>query len=260
MDTADLLSTYDHEVRLSFPRRLPSGWEATSDGPLTRCVTGHGGFVLSSTRLTEATDAELEALVARAVGHFRSLGVPFEWKTFSHDDPRVVGTLVTHGLRPETPEALVLGPVAALTGEVAPLPGVTIRQAGVEDLPGIAAMEAEVWGSEWDWFVPEMTDRMAGEDPVHVLVAEADGRVVSAAWLTPMPGTSCAGLWGGSTLEPYRGRGIYRALVTMRANEAARRGYTLLQVDASEDSRPILERLGLTVVGTTTPWIWRPGE
>jgi hypothetical protein len=83
--------------------------------------------------------------------------------------------------------------------------------------------------------------------------------VVSAAWLAPMTGSRCAGLWGGSTLATHRGRGIYRALVRTRANEAARRGFTLLQVDATEDSRPILERLGMTVVGTTTPYWWEPG-
>lgn len=32
-------------------------------------------------------------------------------------------------------------------------------------------------------------------------------------------------------------------------------GYTILLVDASDDSRPILERLGLHVVGGTTPYV-----
>jgi hypothetical protein len=35
-------------------------------------------------------------------------------------------------------------------------------------------------------------------------------------------------------------------------------GYRILQVDASDESRPILERLGLHVVGGTTPYLWRP--
>ena len=64
-----------------------------------------------------------------------------------------------------------------------------------------------------------------------------------------------AGLWGGSTLAAYRGRGIYRALVSRRARIAIERGYSTLQVDASDDSRPILERLGLHVVGRTVPYV-----
>ena len=31
-------------------------------------------------------------------------------------------------------------------------------------------------------------------------------------------------------------------------------------VDASDDSRPILERLGLHVVGGTTPYVWTPPD
>jgi GNAT superfamily N-acetyltransferase len=70
--------------------------------------------------------------------------------------------------------------------------------------------------------------------------------------------TEFATLWGGGTLEPWRGRGIYRAVVAYRANLASARGCRYLQVDASDDSRPILERLGFVAVTTTTPFIWSP--
>jgi hypothetical protein len=43
-----------------------------------------------------------------------------------------------------------------------------------------------------------------------------------------------------------------------RANLAGERGYSLLEVDASADSQPILERLGFVAVTTTTPYIWKP--
>lgn len=76
--------------------------------------------------------------------------------------------------------------------------------------------------------------------------------------MVPLPGTRVVGFWGGSTLAAYRGRGIYRALVAHRARIALDRGYTIVQVDASDDSRPILERLGLHVVGGTTPYVVSP--
>jgi GNAT superfamily N-acetyltransferase len=66
-------------------------------------------------------------------------------------------------------------------------------------------------------------------------------------------------MWGGGTLPAWRGRGIYRALVAYRAGLAAARGYRYLQVDASPDSRPILERLGFVRLARTTPYIWEPG-
>jgi hypothetical protein len=63
-----------------------------------------------------------------------------------------------------------------------------------------------------------------------------------------------ASIWGGSTVEAWRGRGIYRASVALRAKLARERGYRYLQVDALPTSRPILERLGFVLLTTTTPY------
>jgi hypothetical protein len=55
-----------------------------------------------------------------------------------------------------------------------------------------------------------------------------------------------------------RGRGIYRALVAYRARLAVARGYRYLQVDASSDSQPILDRLSFLTLARTTPYVWHP--
>jgi GNAT superfamily N-acetyltransferase len=91
-------------------------------------------------------------------------------------------------------------------------------------------------------------------------VAEAGDELVAAAWIVFRPGTEFAGLLGGSTREAWRGRGIYRALVARRAALARARGVRYLQVDASDDSRPILERLGFAGVTETTPYVWAPAS
>jgi len=44
-------------------------------------------------------------------------------------------------------------------------------------------------------------------------------------------------------------------LVAHRARLAAARGFRYLQVDASDDSSPILQRLGFVRLATTTPFI-----
>ncbi len=60
-------------------------------------------------------------------------------------------------------------------------------------------------------------------------------------------------LWlaGGATLPSSRGRGLYRALVRTRWEDAVRLGAGALVVQASGMSRPILERLGFRVTGAT---------
>jgi GNAT superfamily N-acetyltransferase len=84
--------------------------------------------------------------------------------------------------------------------------------------------------------------------------------VVSAAWAVFKQGTDFTGLWGGSTLAQWRGKGIYKALVAVRAARAAELGYRYLQVDASDDSSPILQRLGFLAVTTTTPYVYTPSS
>lgn len=103
-----------------------------------------------------------------------------------------------------------------------------------------------------------MADWRRTRQTLVAFMAEAAGVVVSAAWLEINPGTDFGGLWGGSTLEQWRGRGIYKALVAARARVAATRGVKYLQVDASADSEPILRRLGFTAITTTTPYVWTP--
>ena len=91
-----------------------------------------------------------------------------------------------------------------------------------------------------------------------IVVAEAAGAITSAGRVRFVRGTEFATLWGGATLPGWRGRGIYRATVAYRANLAAERGFRFLEVDASSDSRPILERLGFIAVTTPTPYVWSP--
>ena len=93
-------------------------------------------------------------------------------------------------------------------------------------------------------------------DGMELWVAEAEGAVVSAGRLDPVHGTDFAGIWGGATRAPWRGRGIYRALTAARARSALRMGKTLINSDSTEYSRPILERSGLVKASTTTPYHW----
>jgi GNAT superfamily N-acetyltransferase len=258
MDERSLLALYDDQVRGSFATRLPAGWTAEQDGPLTRCITTRDGFAMFTEDASRLSAAELAALVERTVAHFAGLGVGFEWKTFDHDRADLPTLLEAVGARPEPHEALVLGESRLLAGDVVLPDGLTMREVTERvDLDRIAAMESTVWGEDWSWLSDDLANRLTGDDPIRVFVVEDADTVVSAAWLAPLPGTRVAGLWGGSTLAAYRGRGIYRALVARRARLALELGYDVLQVDASDDSRPILERLGLRTVGGTVPYVRR---
>ena len=258
---ANLLAAYDSQVRTAVSRRLPHGHQLSWDGPLMRVSGGHRGFV-GYRDLAGLAGSELDALIAGTCAHFDRLGEAFEWKWHQHDQPAdLADRLRDHGFVPEELETVLVGVAAELT-RVPSLDGVVIRElTEVAELRAVGTMESEVWGEDWSWLAEDLIARRAAEgDLLRIFGAFAeDGTLVSAAWLVFNAGTDFAGLWGGSTLTAWRGRGIYRALVAVRAQLAVTLGYRYLQVDASPDSRPILQRLGFVPIAVTRPFVHQPG-
>lgn len=255
----DLLAVHDDQVRGRIEGHMPSTWTAEWDGPLLRVTTPAQGIAFAND-LEGLSVPELDSLIHRLRDYFSNRGQAVEWKTYGHDRPDLPARLSLAGFEPEKTETVVIGDAAELAADTEPPHGVTIRETTArKDFERIAHMESEVWGKDWSWLAEDLASRCAtSPGDVVVLIAEADGKVVSAAWLVGMPGTEFGGLWGGSTRQQWRGRGIYRALVTRRAQIALGRGMKYLVVDASADSRPILQRLGFQKVTTTTPWVWSP--
>jgi hypothetical protein len=139
--------------------------------------------------------------------------------------------------------------------------GLRLRPVTAGDLPAVATFQDEIWGSGSSWVTEKHFQELA-DDPEHMqgclVERESDGLVVTASWVRMTPGTEFCGLWGGSTLLPFRRQGLYRASVGHRARLALERGYRYVRVDASVNSRPILQRLGLHQVATTTPFVLDP--
>lgn len=262
VDIRPLLSAYDDQMR-GAPPTPPAGVTHEQDGPLLRIVGQFRGFVSGPRDLGVEGDA-LDDLIARQRDFFAARGEALEWKTRAHDTPAdLTERLRAAGFVPEERETVLIGRAAGMAAGEPTLPdGVTVRRVTADaDMRRIAAMESQVWGQDWSWLADDLIGRVAAApDEIAVYVAEADGEVVCAAWLVFRAGTEFAGLWGGSTLAEWRGRGIYRALVALRAALAVSRGVTYLHVDASDDSAPILRRLGFHAVTTTTPYIWTPTD
>jgi GNAT superfamily N-acetyltransferase len=256
-----LLTAYDEQMRGVQPTP-PAGASYEQDGPLLRVVGEYRGYI-SGPPDVGVRGAELDRLIARQRDYFAGRGEAVEWKTRAHDQPAdLIARLRAAGFAPGEQETVLVGLTAELAADPAPPDGVVLRWVTADaDMRRIAAMESAVWGQDWSWLGENLIGRIAAApDDVAVLAAEADGDIVSAAWLVfiqPEAG-GFARLLGGSTLPQWRGHGIYRALVAARAQRAAARGARYLQVDASADSAPILRRLGFRAVTTTTAYVWTP--
>jgi GNAT superfamily N-acetyltransferase len=261
-DVETLLDAYDRQMR-GGPTSPPTGVVVEHDGPLLRVAGQFRGFI-SPPRDVGVRGAELDRLIERQRDFFAARGESVEWKYRHHDQPAdLPERLRAAGFVPEQDEAVLVGVAADMVGnDAAPaLPdGVELRRVtDLADLRRIAELETTVWNQDWSWLADDLAGRIdAAPDDVAVLVAEAGGVVVSAAWLVYRRGTEFAALWGGSTLPRWRGKGIYKALVARRAQLATERGFRYLQVDASDDSAPILRRLGFHHLTTTTPYVWSP--
>jgi GNAT superfamily N-acetyltransferase len=253
-----LLAAYDDQLRgTSESADVPT----SMDGPVIRVEYPSRGFV-SYRSLDGLDSAEVDALITRQRDHFAAKGQSVEWKLRGHDQPAdLPDRLRAAGFEPEEQETVLVAESADIVERLRgreSVDGIAIRLVGERaDFERISAMESTVWNDDWSWLTDDLERRNAS-GLTDIYVAEADGEVVSAAWAVYKKNTEFTGLRGGSTLAEWRGKGIYKALVAVRAERAVELGYKYLHVDASDDSSPILQRLGFVAVTTTTPYVHKP--
>jgi len=259
----DLLDAYQAQLRTHVHDPLPEGVQVEWDGPLQRTTGFFGQGWILYRDLGGIEGGALDELIARQVAFFAARGERFEWKLHGHDLPAdLPERLVAAGFVPEEQETLLIAPIEVLTAEATLPEDVTIREVVErEDMKRIAELNSVVYdrSADFGWMDELAAERVADPDGLRIFAAEAGDLMISAAWVRFPSGTEFATYWGGATHPDWRGRGIYRALVAHRARLAAGRGCRYVQVDASDDSNPILQRLGFVPVTTTTPYVWSPG-
>lgn len=262
MNVAALLASYDTQLRRNVRARPPARVERA--GPIVRYL-GEADDSWEAVLWADIDESTADAQIARQIAFFAGRGRRFEWKHHAYDKPAdLPARLIAAGFVREEDEAVVVAETASIAADV-PLPD-EIRLAPVMDAAGVdlvMQVHREVFGTDEPWLRAEMLARLGTDSTAAAggaVVAMAGDRPVCAARVEFHEGTEFASLWGGGTLPEWRGRGIYRALVSYRARLAAVHGYRYLQVDASPDSQPILERLGFVRLTTTTPYVWQPGR
>ena len=249
-----LLAEFDRRMRR---QARPDGPGAVVEqvGGVVRQTAPDDGW--NAVLWSDLDEAGADAAIAAQVAHYTSLGQDFEWKLYAHDRPADLGArLLAAGFTADPQEALMIAPVAGQPTEVVLPEGVVLRPvAGAADVELLAQVHDSAFGSGRER-IGERVLKQLTESPetTFAVLAMAGDQPVCAARMELYPGTGFAGLWGGGTVEAWRGRGIYRALIAHRARIAAEAGYRYLQVDASDDSRPILARLGFVQAGSTTPY------
>jgi len=207
------------------------------------------------------TEENADAVIAYEIDHHRRLGVPFEWKLYSHDTPGdMLMRLQRHGFDIGEREAVLVYDLANRpqwmdednTKNV-------IRIERLDQIPIYKDLVGEDFDEHQEAIIADLAKAIRSGSMHHRIYIAYDGpQPVSSGRLYTHTDSWFAGLYGGGTLPAFRGRGHYRALVAARARDALASGAKYLQVDALPTSRPILERLGFIRLTDTWPCDWRP--
>ncbi|MFC9628405.1 GNAT family N-acetyltransferase [Streptomyces mirabilis] len=256
MDHVAVLALFDRDMREGARPDSPGARVERVDKVVRQVGTEHGwnGVIWS-----DLDESNADAAIAEQMRYFGELGREFEWKLYGHDKPEDLGKrLRAAGFVAQPEETLMIAELGDLALDAQPPEGV--RLLPVTDRAGVdlvADVHEQAFGTDSTRMRHQLLAQLTGdEDNVVAVVALAGDVPVSAARMEMVPGTRFAGLWGGGTIDSWRRRGIYRALVAHRARVAAERGYRYVQVDATSQSRPVLARLGFEPLTTTTPYVY----
>lgn len=253
----DLLSLYDQQRQtIIYP-----GIRREDTGTVIRHIdlTSNESYIVWS----QLNTANADSVIQGEITYFRQLGHSLEWKLYSHDSPAdLKQRLAAHGFEIGEVEALMVLDIStqpALLGRTYPH---DIRRIETSDgIRDILAVQTIVDGEDYTWLADALVAELEQEpDKLSLYAAYADHQPVCSAWIRFPANTPFASLWGGSTLEAYRGQGFYSALVAVRAREALGRGFRYLTVDASPMSRPILEKIGFVHLTDTYPCLLKPSR
>ncbi len=259
MDKDAVLQAFHGQLR-RWPRDAPPGYLLEREPGIVRLVPDEGEG--SATVIcTELAGLDVDAAIAAQIARFDGYRGRWEWKHYSYDQPRQLPErLLAAGFEPEPVEALLVAEIAHLDLTVELPDGVELVDVrDPAEARALVEFQDQVFGSARPGMAESLIARLS-QRPARVVatMAVADGEPIAAGRVEFEPGTGFAGGWGGCTREDWRGHGIFRALVANGARLAADHGYRYVQVDANDQSRPILLRLGFVELCKTTPYIHRP--
>lgn len=264
MDVNQVRAAFNAQVRQNTTILEPGVAAIEADPGVLREIATPGQG-LSCITWSELDEQNADAAIAAQLEFFGRRGEPFEWKLFGYDQPADLGQrLLRAGFEPDDEEVMLVAETSRITSGQVVLPD-DVRLVRVTDPAGVETAtdvhdELKPGSARRARHVNRMLAALADErEPMALVAAMVGDEPVSSARIDFGPGPDFAGLFSGATVPAWRGRGIYRAIVTYRAGLAAARGYNYLRVETSLMSRPILRRLGFEPVATTTPYRWRPG-
>ncbi|MFO7663704.1 MAG: GNAT family N-acetyltransferase [Chloroflexota bacterium] len=251
-DLAEILALFDREQRrdIEFP-----GMRKDVLPGLVRFVRPAPGmsFILYS----DLDETTADAVIEDQLAYFNGKELSFEWKVFAHDQPPdLVDRLVARGFQIEEPDDIMVLDVDRANPVISGRPGFTVRRLShPEELVDVVRVLEPVWEKDFNWVYERLGTNMTIPGYLSVYVAYFGEQPACVGWVYFSPG-QFGSLWGGSTLERFRGHGLYSAVLTARILEAKERGIRYLTIDAGKMSGPIVAKHGFEIITRATACEW----
>jgi hypothetical protein len=246
--------------RLDFERRTLARDDQTIEilPQLTRSRSADGSW--HAVQFSALSPADADAVIAAQVRHYGALGVEVEWTLYAHDQPAdLMDRLVHHGFEiggGETVVVLDLQSHPAWIDDLPQHPAIPVQDLSQLDI--YRRLEQEIFPESGLYVFNQLARNIRAASSRQIgYMAYVDGCPASIGRLETHPASWFGGLYGGGTLERFRGRGLYRAIVAARVRKAIELGARFITVDALPTSRPILEKLGFICLTETWPCVLR---
>lgn len=261
MASDSILEKFHSDIRLNGVAE--PGYRVVRDDPTLRLVSVNKRTPFNMILCSNLDESNADAIIEREIDYFRARNEPFEWKLFSYDRPQDLAERLTlHGLKEAEPESLMVASVENFNYESSLPSNVSLSK--IDNEKELRSVLETVNENESN---PEhleallqslLTHLREARDTIGIFGAYWDGKPASIGWAFCTPPSRFCGLFGGTTLSKYRGKGLYKALVQVRAEEARKKGFSYLFVDAGPMSQPILEKLGFRELCKMQGFHWSP--
>lgn len=205
---------------------------------------------------SELEGRDVNSVIRAQVAHYNALDAEVEWTVYAHDHPADLRQrLLLHGFQVGPRENVVVLDLREAPAWVrAPLVDRVERVTTFDGVQAFRRVSEQVFDSAHERIARELWSAIrAGSSRLRGYIAYADDLPASIGRLYTHPDSPFGGLYGGGTLQRFRGRGLYRANVAARAKDAEALGARYLRVDALPTSYPILEQLGFLKVSEAWP-------
>ncbi|MBC7806802.1 MAG: GNAT family N-acetyltransferase [Akkermansiaceae bacterium] len=199
----------------------------------------------------------MDGIIRGQVQAARSARYELEWKVYGHDQPDCLGErLAAAGFEAGARETFMVFFANDASRDAFGAANADIRRVTDRDgLRDYQIIREEVSGRSCTREVERHASVLENHpNSMSVYVAYVDAEPAACGRVYFHVDSKFAGLYGGSTREGFRKRGLFTQLVAARIREAVSRGIANICVDALPTSEPILRKRGFESVTYTQPF------